>query len=76
MEHLGKGVFFELESWVFELLLSEEERERRKRIIKLKEIERLICILVELIAGLKGPELIAKREELAELLEKREFVRV
>ncbi len=39
MEHLGKGVFFELEEWVYELFLSEEESRKEKRRLKLKELE-------------------------------------
>ena len=75
MEYAAKDISFTLEEWVFELLLGEEERKRRKREAKLKEIERLIFILLELIGGLEGKRLVAKREKLAELLERRELVR-
>ena len=75
MEHLGKGVFFEIEEWVFELLLGEEERKKEKRRLKLKELESLIFILSELVAGLKGRKLVGKRKELLKLIEKREMVR-
>ena len=47
MEHAAKDISFTLEEWVFELLLGEEERKKRKRAMKLKEIERLIFILLE-----------------------------
>ena len=75
MEHAAKDISFTLEEWVFELLLGEEERKKRKRAMKLKEIERLIFILLELVGGLEGKRLVAKREKLAELLERREIVR-
>ncbi|MBO5997188.1 MAG: hypothetical protein J6P93_01520 [Alphaproteobacteria bacterium] len=74
MECIAK-VSFELEEWIFGLLLGEEERKRKERAIKLKEIERMIFVLSELVGGLKGRQLIAKREKLAKLLEERELVR-
>ena len=75
MEYIAKEISFSLEEWVFELLLAEEERKKKKREMELKEIERLIFILLELVAGLKGKRLLAKREKLAALLERRELVR-
>lgn len=75
MEHLGKGVFFELEEWVYELFLGEEESRKEKRRLKLKELESLIFILSELIGGLKGKKQVSKRKELLKLIEKRELVR-
>ena len=75
MEHEAKDISFELEEWIFELLLSEEEIKKRKRIEKLKQIERLIFILLELISGLPCRQSVIKKEKLAELIEKREFVR-